>query len=268
MKREELISEIKRKKSFLCVGLDTDINKIPASLQKEKDPVFAFNKIVIDQTSDLCVAYKLNAAFYEQNGTSGWESFRKTEEYIPQGIFKIADAKRGDIGNTSKQYAKAFFEQMNFDAITVSPYMGYDSISPFMEFENKWVIILALTSNKGSLDFQMLRVGDEFLYEKVLKTSSEWGSTGNIMFVVGATHPEAFLPIRQIIPDHFMLIPGVGAQGGSIDDIGKYALNKDTGVLVNVSRGILFPGDDADFPANIKKAALDYQKQMLKWIED
>jgi len=266
MNRAQLVSRIREKKSFLCIGLDTDLNKIPASFKSFKDPVFEFNRIVIDQTKDFCVAYKLNAAFYEQNGTNGWESMQKTEDYIPSGIFKIADAKRGDIGNTSKQYAKAFFEHMHFDAITVSPYMGYDSISPFMEFEDKWVIILALTSNKGSNDFQMLKTDEGFLYERVLKTSMKWGSRDNMMYVVGATHPESFLPIRKIIPDHFMLIPGVGAQGGTVDDIGKYALNHDVGVLVNVSRAVLFPERQEDFPENIRRAAWEYQQQMIKWI--
>jgi len=266
MNRQEIIESIRFKKSFLCVGLDPEISKIPPQLLKEKDPVLAFNKQVIDATKNVAVAYKLNLAFYESQGIKGLETLEQTADYIPKGIFKIADAKRGDIGNTSTQYAKAFFETMNFDAITVSPYMGSDSIKPFLNFENKWVIILALTSNPGSNDFQMLKSGEEYIYEKVLKTASTWGSPENIMFVVGATHPEAFQHIRKIIPEHFMLIPGVGAQGGSVDDIGKYALNNDTGVLVNVSRGLIFPSNDYSFPENIAFSANEYQKQMSVYI--
>ena len=267
MNRTQIIEEIRKKKSFLCVGLDTDINKIPAQLLTAEDPIFEFNKGVIDATHPYTVSYKLNLAFYESMGSKGWDSLEKTVNYIPENIFKIADAKRGDIGNTSKQYAKTFFETYNFDAITVSPYMGSDSIGPFLEFENKWVIILALTSNKGSKDFQMLKTDDEYLYEKVFRTSSEWGHKGNIMYVVGATHPEAFGSIRKIIPDHFMLIPGVGAQGGSVQDIAKFALNADTGVLVNVSRAVIYPGNDADFPNNIKVAAQNYQQHMAEFIK-
>lgn len=266
MNKTQIIEEIRRKKSFLCVGLDTDINKIPGHLKTLDDPIFEFNKGVIDATHEYTVSYKLNLAFYESMGSKGWESLEKTVNYIPENIFKIADAKRGDIGNTSKQYAKTFFETYNFDAITVSPYMGSDSIGPFLEFEDKWVIILALTSNKGSNDFQMLKTGDNYLYEQVFKTSSGWGNEGNIMYVVGATHPEAFAGIRKIIPNHFMLIPGVGAQGGTVQDIAKYALNGETGVLVNVSRAVIYPGNDHDFPNNIKAAAQDYQQQMAEFI--
>jgi len=266
MNKSQLVELIRTKKSFLCVGLDPDFDKIPKHFLKEEDPVFEFNKQIIDATKDISVAYKLNLAFYESLGIKGIKTLEKTAEYIPDGIFKIADAKRGDIGNTSAQYAKAFFDVMNFDAITVSPYMGSDSIKPFLNFENKWVIILALTSNPGSNDFQMLKTGDEYLYEKVLKIASTWGNSENTMFVVGATHPEAFLHIRSIIPDHFMLIPGVGAQGGTVADIGQNALNSDIGVLVNVSRGVLFPGNDTSFPHNVRSAAVNYQSQMSHFI--
>ncbi|MBC8342767.1 MAG: orotidine-5'-phosphate decarboxylase [Bacteroidetes bacterium] len=266
MNRTQIIEEIRRKKSFLCIGLDTDMDKIPEHLKSFQDPIFEFNKAVIDATNEFAVAYKLNLAFYERHGVNGLKSLEKTVNYIPEGIFKIADAKRGDIGNTSKQYAKTFFETYAFDAITLSPYMGSDSIGPFLEFKDKWVIILALTSNQGSKDFQMLKTGDDYLYEQVFKTSSKWGNTGNIMYVVGATHPEAFSGIRKIIPQHFILIPGVGAQGGTVRDIARYALNDETGVLVNVSRGVIFPGNDEDFPINIKDSALKYQQQMAEFI--
>jgi orotidine-5'-phosphate decarboxylase len=247
--------------------LDTDITKIPAHLLTEEDPVFSFNKIVIDATKEFAVAYKINLAFYEADGLKGWKSLEKTVNYIPKNIFKIADAKRGDIGNTSTQYAKAFFEHMNFDAITVSPYMGIDSVKPFMSYENKWIIILALTSNSGSNDFQMLKTEEGPLYEVVLKKAAGWGSDENTMFVVGATHPKNFENIRKLIPNHFMLIPGVGAQGGSLDEIAKYALNEEVGVLVNVSRAVIFPDDKAGFPNNIYRAAQDYQQQMAKFIK-
>jgi len=266
MNKQQLIDTIKQKKSFLCIGLDTDLNKIPAEYREFENPIFEFNKMVIDATKDIAVSYKLNLAFYESFGMKGWEELEKTVNYIPKGIFRIADAKRGDIGNTSAQYAKAFFEAMPFDAITVSPYMGSDSVKPFLGFENKWVIILALTSNPGSADFQMQKINNEFLFEKVIKTASGWGSSENTMFVVGATHPGMFLTIRKLIPNHFILIPGVGAQGGNIDDIGKNALNKDIGVLVNVSRAILFPDSTAQFPNKCRLAAKEYQQQMSVFI--
>ncbi|HPD64463.1 MAG TPA: orotidine-5'-phosphate decarboxylase [Bacteroidia bacterium] len=266
MDRKSLIAAIREKKSYLCVGLDTDLNKIPGSFLQTDDPVFEFNKAVIDATKDCCVAYKLNLAFYESSGLKGWQSLIKTVSYIPDNIFKIADAKRGDIGNTSSQYAKAFFSEMPFDAITVSPYMGSDSVTPFYNYPGKWVIILALTSNKGSADFQMLKTDEEYLFERVLKTASTWGSAENTMFVVGATHPGAFESIRKIVPDHFLLIPGVGAQGGTVQDVSKYALNKDFGIIINVSRGILFPENDLPFPDNISKAAFEYQQQMKEFI--
>jgi len=269
MNRTNLIEQINRKKSYLCVGLDSDINKIPEELQRFPDPVFEFNKRVIEATSDHCVAYKINTAFYESRGLAGWACLEKTVAAIPDTHFKIADAKRGDIGNTSRQYAKTFFGHMNFDAVTVSPYMGEDSVSPFLDFENKWVIILALTSNKGSDDFQQLSIQDknERLFERVLKTCSRWGSEENIMFVVGATHPDAFLDIRKIIPRHFLLVPGVGAQGGDLGQLTKNAANDDTGILVNVSRGILFPQNNLDYPQNIREAAHAYHHQMSLLIQ-
>ncbi|MEA3495713.1 MAG: orotidine-5'-phosphate decarboxylase [Bacteroidota bacterium] len=266
MKKKELTKQIREKKSYLCIGLDTDLKRIPSQFLKTDDPIFEFNKVIIDNTKDLCVAYKMNIAFYESLGYKGWQSLQKTVEYIPDNIFTIADAKRGDIGNTSKQYAKTFFETYDFDAITVSPYMGEDSISPFLEFDNKWVIILGVTSNKGSNDFQMLKTDGKYIYEKVLETSAKWGSDENIMFVAGATHPELFSEIRKIVPDNFLLIPGVGAQGGDLEKISKYALNKDVGVLVNVSRGIIFPKDENDFPNNVRKSAEFYQNEMKKYI--
>jgi orotidine-5'-phosphate decarboxylase len=266
MNRNKIIEEIRRKKSYLCVGLDTDINKIPKALLKEDDPVFAFNKIVIEETQEYAVAYKMNMAFYECLGKRGWESLEKTLHIIPEDIFKIADAKRGDIGNTSKKYAETFFKTYHFDAITVSPYMGIDSISPFLEFENTWVIILGLTSNKGSEDFQMLETKEGRLYEEVLRKASSWGNINNIMFVVGATHPEHFSAIRKIIPDHFLLIPGVGTQGGDLEKISQHALNKDYSVLVNVSRDIIYSNQHIDFPKNIRKAVKNYRDQMRKFI--
>jgi orotidine-5'-phosphate decarboxylase len=268
MDKKKLIEQIKQKKSYLCIGLDTDLNKIPSHLLKTEDPVFEFNKAVIEATKDFCVAYKLNIAFYESLGYKGWISLEKTIKEIPSNIFKIADAKRGDIGNTSKQYAKTFFETYDFDAITVSPYMGEDSISPFLNFEGKWVIILALTSNKGSADFQMQKLENgQFLYEQLLKTASSWGTTSNIMYVVGATHPDAFTHIRSLIPNHFLLIPGVGAQGGSLKEISQHALNKDIGILVNVSRGIIYPKYSENFPQNIAMAAKIYRDEMSGYIK-
>lgn len=266
MDRKELVAEIRKKKSYLCIGLDSDLNKIPNHLLETDDPIFEFNKAVIDATKDFGIAYKMNLAFYESLGYKGWMSLEKTVNYIPDNIFKIADAKRGDIGNTSKQYAKTFFETYNFDAITVSPYMGEDSIGPFLEFENKWVIILALTSNKGSQDFQMLSTPEGKLYEQVLRKASKWGDKNNIMFVVGATHPDYFLNIRKIIPENFILIPGVGAQGGDLEQISRNALNDDIGVLVNVSRGIIYADNNANFPNNISKQAQAYQREMSIFI--
>ena len=263
MTRQELIYQIKKKKSFLCIGLDTDIRKIPTHLLDLEDPVFEFNKQIIDATKDLCVAYKPNIAFYESLGVSGWNSLQKTLDYIPNDIFTIADAKRGDIGNTSSMYAKAFFENLSFDSVTVAPYMGSDSVTPFLEFEDKWAIVLALTSNKGGLDFQ--KIEDENgkrLFEQVLETSKQWGSDENMMYVVGATRTEELLEIRAIVPNHFLLVPGVGAQGGSLKDVAKYRLNSDCGLLVNSSRGIIYAGNDVDFAQKAKVQAKKLQQEM------
>ena len=263
MTRQELITQIKKKKSFLCIGLDTDISKIPTHLLDLEDPIFEFNKQIIDATKDLCVAYKPNIAFYESMGVSGWNSLQKTLDYIPTNIFTIADAKRGDIGNTSSMYAKAFFENMNFDSVTVAPYMGEDSVTPFLEFKDKWAIVLALTSNKGGLDFQ--KIEDENgkqLFEQVLETSKEWGTDENMMYVVGATRTEELLQIRAIVPNHFLLVPGVGAQGGSLKYVAKYGLNSDCGLLVNSSRGIIYAGNDVDFAGKSKIEAQKLQQEM------
>lgn len=268
MNRQQLIEQIKRKKSFLCVGLDTDIAKIPAFLLDAADPVFEFNKAIIDATKDFCVAYKPNIAFYECMGPKGWESLEKTLNYIPGDCFTIADAKRGDIGNTSSMYAKTFFEHYTFDSVTVAPYMGEDSVSPFLQFQNKWVILLALTSNKGAKDFQMDAIhSGERVFEKVLSQSQKWGTSENMMYVVGATRGELFTDVRKIAPDHFLLVPGVGAQGGSLDEVCKYGMNKDCGLLVNASRSILYASDGADFAekaaAEAKQLSLEME-QLLK----
>lgn len=262
MTRAELIEQIRAKKSFLCVGLDTDLEKIPEHLLKEKDPVFTFNKAIIDATYDLAVAYKPNIAFYEKLGSKGWDSLAKTLEYIPDDLFTIADAKRGDIGNTSTYYAKAFFEAMKFDSVTIAPYMGVDSVEPFLQFDGKWAILLALTSNKGALDFQMIENENGKLYEQVMKKSSEWGSPENLMFVIGATRGEELSAARKAAPLNFFLIPGIGAQGGSLKDICNYALNQDIGVLVNSSRGILYTDKTASFADSARLAARKLQKSM------
>ncbi|MBE7441424.1 MAG: orotidine-5'-phosphate decarboxylase [Flavobacteriales bacterium] len=262
MTKQEIIHQIKLKQSFLCVGLDTDLSKIPTHLLKEKDPVFEFNKQIIDATHDLCVSYKPNLAFYEVYGSKGWESLQKTIEYIPDDIFTIADAKRGDIGNTSSMYAKAFFENLNFDSVTVAPYMGADSVEPFLAFKNKWVILLALTSNKGADDFQFFESVDEKLFEKVLKQSKNWGNDENLMYVVGATRPEMFTEIRKLVPDSFLLVPGVGAQGGELSEVCKYGMNKDCGLLVNSSRGIIYAGNDENFAKKSREEAIKIQKEM------
>lgn len=265
MTKRELIEQIRRKKSFLCVGLDTDLTKIPSHLLEEEDPIFAFNKAIIDATKDFAVAYKPNTAFYECHGPKGWESLRKTLEYIPKDCFTIADAKRGDIGNTSGYYAKTFFEYLDFDSVTVAPYMGVDSVSPFLDFDNKWVILLALTSNQGALDFQMTQdAKGEHLFEKVLKTSSTWGSDENMMYVVGATRAEGIGEVRKLVPDHFFLVPGVGAQGGSLQDVAKYGWNSDCGLLVNSSRGIIYASQDQDFA---EKAGLEAKKIQQEMAE-
>ena len=263
MNRQELISQINEKESFLCVGLDTDIEKIPRHLLDLEDPVFEFNKKIIDVTKDFCVAYKPNIAFYESMGSKGWESLQKTLDYIPSNIFTIADAKRGDIGNTSSMYGRAFFQNMNFDAVTVAPYMGEDSVRPFLDFHNKWVIILALTSNNGSLDFQNIEGSNgKPLFKQVLETSKEWGSIENMMYVVGATRAEQLLDIRNIIPNHFLLVPGVGAQGGNLQDVAKYGMNSDCGLLVNSSRGIIYAGSGIDFAEKAKVEAQKLQQEM------
>jgi orotidine-5'-phosphate decarboxylase len=263
MTKKELINQIKKKKSFLCIGLDTDIKKIPTHLLELEDPIFEFNKQIIDATKEFCVAYKPNIAFYESMGVSGWNSLQKTLDYIPTNIFTIADAKRGDIGNTSSMYAKAFFENMNFDSVTVAPYMGADSVTPFLKFKDKWAIVLALTSNKGGLDFQKIEdKNGKQLFEQVLETSKQWGSDQNMIYVVGATRAEDLLEIRAIVPNHFLLVPGVGAQGGSLKDVAKYGLNSDCGLLVNSSRGIIYAGNDVDFAEKANVEAQKLQQEM------
>lgn len=274
MTRKQLIEQIQRKKSYLCVGLDTDITKIPAHLQSHPDAVLEFNKQIIDATHDLCVAYKINTAFYEAMGVKGWQAMEKTVNYIPKDQFIIADAKRGDIGNTSTQYAKAFFETMDFDAITVAPYMGEDSVKPFLEFENKWAIVLGLTSNAGSKDFEQLKFvgphannGSEYLYETVLKKVSSWGTYENLMFVVGATKASDLTDIRKIIPEHFLLVPGVGFQGGSLAEVTKYGMNKDCGLLVNASRAIIYASEKEDFAIEARAIAKQYQTEMAGYLK-
>ena len=266
MDRKYLIQQIKEKKSYLCVGLDTNVTKIPEHLQSHPDAVFEFNKQIIDATKDLCVAYKINTAFYEAEGVKGWEALEKTTNYIPHTHFRIADAKRGDIGNTSHQYAKAFFETISFDAITVAPYMGSDSIRPFLDYENKWTIVLGLTSNEGSKDFQQQRINEKFLYEEVIQKTSGWGTPDNLMYVVGATKAEDISGIRKIIPNHFLLIPGVGFQGGSLAEVSKNGLNKDGGLLVNASRAIIYAGKKENFAEEARAIALEYQTEMKSYL--
>ena len=271
MNRQQLINEIFTKKSFLCVGLDTDINKIPEHLKKEEDPIFAFNKAIIDATAPYCVAYKPNLAFYECYGLKGMIAFEKTIKYLKENHpnhFIIADAKRGDIGNTSKMYAQTFFEEYNLDSVTVAPYMGEDSVKPFLEYDDKWVILLALTSNKGSHDFQLTEDKQgERLFEKVLKKSQEWGTTENLMYVVGATQGKMFEDIRRIAPNHFLLVPGVGAQGGSLQEVCKYWMTKDCGLLVNSSRGIIYASKDEDFAEIAGQKAKELQLEMASELE-
>lgn len=266
MDRKALINQIKLKKSFLCIGLDTDINKIPKHLLELNDPVFEFNKQIIDATKDFCVSYKINTAFYESRGINGWKSLVKTWKYLPKDCFSIADAKRGDIGNTSEMYASAFFDQvsseMSFDSITVAPYMGADSVKPFLKFENKWVILLALTSNEGSKDFQNLSIGSEMLFEKVVQKAGEWASDDQLMFVVGATRGDSFLNIRKYAPSHFLLVPGVGAQGGSLEEVCRYGMNKDCGLLVNSSRAVIYASSGLDFAQAARNEAQKIQKEM------
>lgn len=268
MTRQELVAQIRAKQSFLCVGLDTDIDRIPAHLLQEEDPIFAFNKAIIDATKDYCVSYKPNIAFYECLGPKGWESLKKTIDYIPKNCFIIADAKRGDIGNTSSYYAKTFFEYLDCDAVTVAPYMGEDSVTPFQEYANKWVILLALTSNKGALDFQFITDSNgEELYKKVLKKSSKWGSEDNLMYVVGATRADGIGEVRKIVPHHFFLVPGVGAQGGSLTDVANYGWNSDCGLLVNASRSVLYASNGTDFAEKAGEEARSLQQQMQEILQ-
>ena len=270
MTREQLVSEIKRKKSFLCIGLDTDITKIPQHLLKEEDPIFEFNKQIIDATHDLAVAYKPNTAFYEAHGVKGWIALEKTISYINEKhaeIFTIADAKRGDIGNTSKMYAKAFFEDLNFDSVTVAPYMGSDSVKPFLEFKNKWVILLGMTSNQGAFDFQFIKDADgKELNQHVMEKASQWANEDQLMFVVGATKAEYLTEIRKVIPNHFLLVPGVGAQGGNLHDVVKFGKNEEIGLLVNSSRGIIYADNSENFANVARSKALEIQEEMAKYI--
>ncbi|MFD2968879.1 orotidine-5'-phosphate decarboxylase [Sphingobacterium bambusae] len=267
MTRAELVRAIKDKKSFLCVGLDTDITKIPEHLLDDEDPIFSFNKAIVEATADLCVAYKPNIAFYECYGVKGWQSLQKTWEILPKDCFSIADAKRGDIGNTSAMYAQAFFDEqvsgLGFDSITIAPYMGQDSVTPFLDIPNKWAIVLALTSNAGSKDFQNFSdASGEQLFESVLQKVGEWGTVDNTMFVVGATRGDAFLQVRKHAPDHFLLVPGVGAQGGSLQDVCQYGMNADCGLLVNSTRGIIYASKGRDFAERARAEALILQQEM------
>ena len=271
MNKQQLLENIKRKQSFLCVGLDTDIKKIPEHLLKEEDPVFAFNKAIIDATAPYCIAYKPNLAFYESMGVKGWIAFEKTVEYIKKNYpdqFIIADAKRGDIGNTSAMYARSFFEELDIDAVTVAPYMGEDSVTPFLTYEGKWVILLALNSNKGSHDFQLTEdKAGERLFEKVLRKSQEWANDQNMMYVVGATQGKMFEDIRKIVPNHFLLVPGIGAQGGSLEEACKYGMNSKCGLIVNSSRAIIYADKSEAFAQAAKNEAEKVQKQMAEQLK-
>lgn len=267
MTTAQLIKQIKKKKSFLCIGLDVDLNKIPKHLLAEEDPIFAFNKAIIDATHHLCVAYKPNTAFYEAYGIKGWQSLEKTIKYLNKKypeIFTIADAKRGDIGNTSTMYAKAFFEDLAFDSVTVAPYMGKDSVEPFLVFENKHTIILALTSNEGAFDFQTKKINDKEVYKQVLETSKGWKNSKNLMYVVGATKAEYFKEIRKIVPNSFLLVPGIGAQGGNLQDVCKYGLSENIGLLINSSRGIIYASNEAGFANASAQKAKELQVQMAE----
>ncbi len=267
MTRKKLIEQIRQKQSFLCIGLDPDIRKIPEHLLDQEDPLLAFNREIIAATEDLCVAYKPNLAFYECHGVAGWKTLGKTMNRIGENHFTIADAKRGDIGNTSRYYAKTFFEQYPFDSLTVAPYMGIDSVSPFLEFENKWVILLALTSNPGASDFQTEKLkSGEAVFEKVLKTSTRWGNADNLMYVVGATKANLLQKVRAIVPDSFLLVPGIGAQGGSLTEVVEYGLNKDCGLLVNSSRGIIYASNGRDFAEKARESAEKIQKEMARLL--
>lgn len=271
MTQNQLTSQIKKKKSFLCIGLDVDLNKVPQHLLKEEDPIFTFNKAIIDATHHLCVAYKPNTAFYEAYGIKGWQALKKTINYLnnnyPQ-IFTIADAKRGDIGNTSNRYAKAFFEDLSFDSITVAPYMGKDSIEPFLQFKEKYTIILALTSNQGAFDFQTQKIKEQELYKKVIEVSKNWKNSKNLMYVVGATKATYFAEIRKIIPDNFLLVPGIGAQGGNLQEVCKYGITKDVGLLVNSSRGIIYASAGVNFAQEAASEAKKIQQQMKALLHD
>lgn len=275
MNREQLFENIMRKRSFLCVGLDTDVNKIPEFLfdrEGDLDPIFEFNKSIIDATAEFCVAYKPNLAFYESLGLQGWDVLERTVEYIREKYpdqFIIADAKRGDIGNTSAMYARTFFGALDFDSVTVAPYMGEDSVSPFLTYENKWVTLLALTSNKGAFDFQFIedKESGDRLFEKVLKTSLKWGNEDNMMYVVGATKADMLADIRKIIPNHFLLVPGIGAQGGSLAEVVKYGMNKQCGLLVNSSRAILYASNGEDYAEAARAEAQKVQKEMSEFLK-
>lgn len=271
MNRQQLVEQIRKKQSCLCIGLDSDAAMLPAHLGKDAKAVVEFNKAIIDSTKDLCVSYKINTAFYEALGSKGWEAMEQTVDHIPDEHLLIADAKRADIGNTSRQYARAFFEHMDFDAVTLHPYMGSDSIKPFLEYEGKWSIILALTSNEGAADFEMLSLKEESeprLFEKVIRTTARWGSTDNIMFVTGATRADQLSEIRKIIPDHFLLVPGVGAQGGSLHDVIKNGANQEVGLLVNVSRAVIFAGKGEDFAIKAREAAMNYRNEMAELLKE
>lgn len=267
MNKQQLIATIRQRKSFLCVGLDTDIQKIPPSLLQTEDPVFEFNRRIIDATRDYCVAYKLNTAFYELLGAEGWRILDKTFHYIGKSHFTIADAKRGDIGNTCDMYARAFFEQMNCDAVTLAPYMGRDSVQPFLKYPDKFAIVLGLTSNPSAADFQYLPLqGDKLLYQQVIQTAATLGTSDNMMFVVGATRAEWLKEIRAIIPNHFLLVPGVGAQGGSLEDVVKYGMNEEVGLLVNSSRAIIYASSGDDFDQRAGEEAFKMQQEMMQWL--
>ena len=269
MNRKELFDQITKKKSYLCVGLDTDIEKIPKHLLKYNDPIFEFNKQIIEATKDYAVAYKPNLAFYEALGSKGWESLKKTLEVIPENIFTIADAKRGDIGNTSGLYARAFFKELNFDAVTVAPYMGEDSVKPFLQFKDKWVILLAHTSNSGSSDFQLIesKVTGRKLYEEVILKSQQWGNPDQLMYVVGATRADKIGEIRKLAPEHFFLVPGIGAQGGDLGDVSRYGANNQCGLLVNSSRGIIYASEGEDFAEVAQKEAKSLRDEMALLLE-
>jgi orotidine-5'-phosphate decarboxylase len=268
MTRQQLTGQIFSKRNYLCVGLDTDRTKLPLHLRDHPDAIFEFNRQIIDATLDYCVGYKINTAFYEAEGVKGWEALERTAAYIPSSHFKIADAKRGDIGNTSAQYAKAFFETLAFDAVTVAPYMGADSVLPFLEYKDKWTILLGLTSNAGSKDFELRRLSEDgsLLYERVLSEAASWGNPGQLMYVIGATQAESFSSIRKITPDHFYLVPGVGAQGGSLKEISEKAMIADCGLLVNASRAIIYLSEGTDFAEKAREAARSYAEEMSGYL--